>query len=213
MVSVTAWSSSRHVPRRAELVLGAELERAGRADRDAVAAVDAGRLGERRVELGRDPGVEAAPGDVDRERVLVLLAAGVDALVTEDAFRVVADVELVVDLDRLRDGCGRPAVGDDVMACAGAIALVAWRRGRPEALRLGAVRARGSRARRAWSRGRPTRRGAPSRACRESRTRSESVCTFIPASALREHAGTSTREPSSSTTQTRQTFAGSSVSP
>ena len=48
---------------------------------------------------------------------------------------------------------------------------------------------------------------------RDSRTRSESVCTFIPASALREQAGTSTREPSSSTTQTRHTLAGWSVSP
>ena len=43
--------------------------------------------------------------------------------------------------------------------------------------------------------------------------RSESVCTFIPFSALREQDGTRTREPSTSTTQTRQTFAGCSVSP
>src|SRR6267378_3726978 len=40
------------------------------------------------------------------------------------------------------------------------------------------------------------------------RTRSESVAIFIPASTLREHAGTRTREPSSSTTQTRQTLTG-----
>src|SRR2546426_6420358 len=40
------------------------------------------------------------------------------------------------------------------------------------------------------------------------RPRSESVATFTPASTLREHAGTSTREPSSSTTQTRQTLTG-----
>ena len=48
---------------------------------------------------------------------------------------------------------------------------------------------------------------------RESRTRSESVSTFIPGSTFREHAGASTRAPSTSTTQTRQTFAGCSVSP
>ena len=48
---------------------------------------------------------------------------------------------------------------------------------------------------------------------RERRTRSESVCTFMPASALREHDGASTRAPSTSTTHTRQTFAGSRVSP
>src|ERR1700693_762848 len=44
------------------------------------------------------------------------------------------------------------------------------------------------------------------------RTLSESVWIFMPASTLREQAGTSTREPSSSTTQTRQTLTGVSVS-
>ena len=39
-------------------------------------------------------------------------------------------------------------------------------------------------------------------------TRSESVCTFMPGSALREQAGTSVLDPSTSTTQTRQTFTG-----
>ena len=43
---------------------------------------------------------------------------------------------------------------------------------------------------------------------REVFTRSESVCTFIPGSALREHDGTRVREPSTSTTHTRQTFTG-----
>src|SRR2546430_2326428 len=44
------------------------------------------------------------------------------------------------------------------------------------------------------------------------RTRSESVRIFMPASTLREHAGTSTRDPSTSTTQTRQTLTGVRVS-
>ena len=44
------------------------------------------------------------------------------------------------------------------------------------------------------------------------RTRSESVFTTMPGSTLREQLGTSTREPSTSTTQTRQTFTGWSVS-
>src|SRR3989441_8597903 len=38
--------------------------------------------------------------------------------------------------------------------------------------------------------------------------RSEFVWTFLPASTLREHAGTRTRAPSSSTTQTRHTLTG-----
>ena len=40
------------------------------------------------------------------------------------------------------------------------------------------------------------------------RTRSEPVWTSIPASTRREQAGTSTRLPATSTTQTRQTFTG-----
>ena len=43
---------------------------------------------------------------------------------------------------------------------------------------------------------------------REVLTRSESVRTFMPASALREQAGTRVRDPSTSTTQTRQTLTG-----
>src|SRR5215467_3229352 len=43
---------------------------------------------------------------------------------------------------------------------------------------------------------------------RLNRTRSESVLMDIPGSTLREHAGTNTRDPSNSTTQTRQTFTG-----
>src|SRR5882724_12651270 len=43
---------------------------------------------------------------------------------------------------------------------------------------------------------------------RERRTRSESVFTTIPGSALREQAGTRVREPSTSTTQMRQTLTG-----
>jgi hypothetical protein len=85
-------------------VLGLEHQGACRADADAVAAVDAGGIGEGNRLLGGDSGVEAAPRDGDRERVLGIFAAGLDALVAEDALRVVADVEIVVDLDRLGDG-------------------------------------------------------------------------------------------------------------
>ena len=43
---------------------------------------------------------------------------------------------------------------------------------------------------------------------RECCTRSVSVLTFMPSSAVREHAGTRTRDPSTSTTQTRQALTG-----
>ena len=86
--------------------LGAGHERPGRAHGDAIPAVDARRLGQGDVVLGGDVGVEAPPGHRDGERVLPLLAAGVHALVAEDALGVVADVELVVVLHRLLDGGG-----------------------------------------------------------------------------------------------------------
>src|SRR5438094_427852 len=85
-------------------VLALEHERTGRAHPDAVAAVNACGVRQSDVELGRDVGVEAATRDADRKRVLRVDAAGLDALVAENASRVIAHVEVVVDLDRLRDG-------------------------------------------------------------------------------------------------------------
>src|SRR6185369_8360822 len=116
-------------------------QRARRAGGDAVAAVHARRVGQRVGELGRDTGVEAAPGDGDRERVLPVGAAALDALVTEDALRVVADVEVVVELRRLGDGGRVLAVGRVVVPGAQAVALARLerRRGRPVALGVGAV--------------------------------------------------------------------------
>src|SRR3972149_5364142 len=97
-------------PVGAHLVLAAEHERSGRADADAVAAVDAGRLRQGDRLLGRDPRIEATPRDGDGERVLGIDTAGLDALVAEDAPGVVADIELVVDLDGLRHS-RRPLAG------------------------------------------------------------------------------------------------------
>src|SRR5207237_8179280 len=91
---------------RAQVVLALENQGARRAYADAVAAVHAGRLREPHVELGRDVCVETAARHTDRERVLGIGAARLDALVAEDAARVVAHVEVVVDLDRLRDRGG-----------------------------------------------------------------------------------------------------------
>src|SRR5690606_8686171 len=90
----------------AHVELGLERQRPGGTDLHAVAAVDARGVGERGVELGGDRGVEAAAGDADGEGVLPLLAAGVHALVAQDALGVVADVKVVVHLRRLLDGRG-----------------------------------------------------------------------------------------------------------
>ena len=83
------------------VVLRLEHEGAGRAHPDAVTAVHTCRLWKDDVELGGDPGVEAPAGHLDGERVLRVGATSLDALVTKDALGVVADVEVVLDLDRL----------------------------------------------------------------------------------------------------------------
>src|SRR6185503_627168 len=72
--------------------------------------------------LGRDAGVEAAAGDGDREGVLRVLPARLDALVAEDALRVVAHVQVVVDLGRLGDRGGGSVPGRRVVAGVGAVA-------------------------------------------------------------------------------------------
>src|SRR5689334_15755110 len=63
---------ARLVPRPGvpHVALALEHQSAGGADADAVPAIDAGRVGQRRRELCRDTGVEAAAGYGDREGVL-----------------------------------------------------------------------------------------------------------------------------------------------
>ena len=86
----------------AHVVLTRKHERASRADLDAVAAIDACRIGEIHIEFGRDSDVEASACNPNGKCVLPLFTASVDALVTHDALRIVAHVELVVDLDWLK---------------------------------------------------------------------------------------------------------------
>ncbi len=169
----------------AHLELGRRRERARWAHRDAVAAVDAGGVGEHGVPLGGDVGVEAATGDGDGERVLPLLAARVDALVTEDAAAVVAHVELVVDRRGLMHGRGV------VAESCGAAPYSSIQDATCGAQSSSTVDASSSSTSlRAWC------------------VRSVWVCTTMPSSAWREHAGASTRLPSSSTTQMRHAFFG-----
>ena len=89
------------VPRAvaAHLVFGGEDQCSRRADADAVAAVDACRLGEGDVVFGGDGRGEAPTGDVDGEGVLCIGTAGCDASEAHDALVVVAYVEVVLDLD------------------------------------------------------------------------------------------------------------------
>ena len=65
------------------------IKGADRADRNALAAVDAGRLAQRHIEGRADMGLIAALADVDDADVLVLFADG-DAAAAEDALGVVA---------------------------------------------------------------------------------------------------------------------------
>src|SRR6185369_4544544 len=128
----------------AQVVLALEHQGAGGADADAVAAVHAGGVGQPDVVFGGDAGVEAATGDGDGEGVLSVGAAGLDALVADDALRVVADVEVVVDFHRLAHGrcaASNGLVGPVVMPGPRGVALVGLgaRRGGAEALRLRVV--------------------------------------------------------------------------
>ena len=104
-----------------------------------------------------------------------------DALVAEDALRVVAHVELVVDLHRLGDRRG-VAVAGVVVAGDGVVALAGRgrRRGRSVALRLASYSRDPARRRSASSRDRPTSRAARAPSCGRGATRSESVCTTMP---------------------------------
>ena len=189
-VSVRVWRASSQRAACAEVELGPADERARRADGDAVAAVDARRIRKRRLVLRGDPRAEPAAGDRDRERVLPLEPARLDALVAEDALRVVADVGLVVELGRRRDG---PSAG--------------------EPLRLAAVPLAGRPGGSAPSTRRPRSRGTRGRASASAaRDRCRSGCA-CPASTRRWQAGTRTRAPSSSTTHTRQAFCGIRVWP
>src|SRR5262249_47408320 len=105
---------------------------------DAVAAVDASRLGQGYVALGGDAGVEAPAGHRDGEGVLGVAAARLHALVTENALGVIADIQIVVDLDRLGDRLGR-SVGRMVMACRPAVARLFLYRRWTVTLRLSSV--------------------------------------------------------------------------
>jgi hypothetical protein len=57
----------------------------------------------------RNTSVKASPGNGDGKGVLSIHAAGLHALITEDALSIVADVKLVIDLDGLchTGGCAR----------------------------------------------------------------------------------------------------------
>src|SRR5207244_2303311 len=71
---------------------------------DTIAAVNAGGIGQRDLILGRDVGIKAASGYGNREGTLRIHAAGLDALVAENTFRVVSHVQVVVNLWRLGHG-------------------------------------------------------------------------------------------------------------
>src|SRR5262245_10215474 len=86
------------------IVFGLEHQRAGGAHADTIAAVYAGGIGQRNIVLGGDMRAKAASGDSDGECALRVGAASFNALVAEYALRVIAHVQIVIDLWSL---CGR----------------------------------------------------------------------------------------------------------
>ena len=96
-----------------------EHQRAGRADANTVAAVDAGRIRQRRGIFGRDARFKPAPRHGDSESILRVYAAGLNALVAENTLGVVAQIQFIVPLGGLSDrGCSRTVCGG-VVAGAG----------------------------------------------------------------------------------------------
>ena len=87
----------------AHVIFALEHQRAGGANADAVAAIDASRIGQRNVKLRGNVGREAATRHGNGKSILRVYAAGFHALVAENAFGVVADVKIVVDFYRLGD--------------------------------------------------------------------------------------------------------------
>ena len=204
------------VPRAggAHVVLGREHQRAGGTHLDAVAAVHARRIGKLDGVLGRDAGVEPAPGDTDGPRLLPLFAAGVDALVAEDALRIVTDVQRVVDLDGLVDRLlGQRAVWCVMVSGDAVVAGVVGGGWQAEPV-LDRRRTPCSSAPRWRSARRSTDEPSSSSTSRRlCLVRAVSVRTTMSSSRCREHDGTSTRDPSTSTMHTLQAFFGVIVSP
>src|SRR5579859_180650 len=83
-------------PITTHLKLRTSYQRACRADRHAVAAVDARRLSQRDIESRIDVRAKAAARSGEREGMLRVRATRLDTLVAEDAPRIVAHVKPVV---------------------------------------------------------------------------------------------------------------------
>src|SRR6266850_7124295 len=115
----------RFVPRAgfAHFVFALEHERAGGADADAVSTVDTRGIRKGDVGFGGDPGIESAAGDGNGECVLRIASASFDAFITKDALRVVAHVEIVVDLHGLVHRSRVASIGNVMMARLAGITL------------------------------------------------------------------------------------------
>jgi hypothetical protein len=89
----------------AHVIFALEHQRARGADADAVAAIDASRVGKGNVKFSGNVGGEAATCHCNCKGVLRVYAARFHAFVAQNALGVVADVKLVVNFYRLGD-CG-----------------------------------------------------------------------------------------------------------
>src|SRR5208337_4978015 len=78
-------------------------------------------------------------GHRNGKRVLGFRAAGLDALIAKNALAIVAHVEFVVDLDRLRHCSGMRSIGRGVAPRERRIPISPWRSARTESLRMSAV--------------------------------------------------------------------------
>src|SRR5258708_18456378 len=87
------------------VVFALEHQSAGGANANTVSAIDAGRVRQWNIEFRGNVRSKSAAGYGDGESILRVNAAGFHAFVAKNAFRIITDVEIVVDFYRLRHRC------------------------------------------------------------------------------------------------------------
>src|SRR5208282_2065892 len=126
-------------PGLAHAVFAHKHQRSRRTHPDAVPTVDAGGIRKGDRVLRGNARIEAAAGHGNGEGILSVGAARFHTLVAKDTLAVVPQIEIIVDLDRLRDCGSLGSVRGSVETRPRRVAIVGRRLLRSKAFRTGAV--------------------------------------------------------------------------
>ena len=165
------------------LVLTTEHQSPSGTDANTIATIHTGGIRQRCRKLGRDARVKATPSHRNSKSILRIGPAGFHAFITEDAAGIVANVQVIINLHRLCDGGRSRSIWRMMMAGMAMISLSACGSRRAKPLRMGTVPLHVVFHRRRNRRSTDEARNSRTRR-RLRRTRSESVCTTMPFSAL-----------------------------